>query len=173
MSDDLVIRLRTSAGLDDVHDAADLIETQSARIAELETECTRLRAACGAYLRTISLSQMRHGRILVGLERRTARQRRALAKLYRRRHDKNARIAELDAEVAQLRGAINNALLEPWSDGLLNGTWHQEPIGPNETPEEAIKRLVSVRIQWAVSKDNNGNPVIIELRAALEGKGNE
>jgi hypothetical protein len=33
---DLVMRLRTSAGLDDVHDAADLIETQAARIAELE-----------------------------------------------------------------------------------------------------------------------------------------
>ena len=38
MSDDLVIRLRTNAGIDDVHDAADLIEPQAAEI-------TRLRAA--------------------------------------------------------------------------------------------------------------------------------
>ena len=38
MSDDLVMRLRTSAVIDDVHDAADLIEAQAAEI-------TRLRAA--------------------------------------------------------------------------------------------------------------------------------
>jgi hypothetical protein len=73
-----------------------------ARIAELETECTRLRAACDAYFRTISLSQMRHGRILVGLERRNARQRRALAKMYQRRHDKNFRIAELEAALNEI-----------------------------------------------------------------------
>ena len=56
-------------------------------------EITRLRAACDAYFKTISLSQIRHGRILVGLERRNARQRRVLAKLYQRRHDKNVALA--------------------------------------------------------------------------------
>jgi hypothetical protein len=56
----------------------------------IAAEITRLCAACDAYFKTISLSEMRHGRILVGLERRIARQRRALAKLYQRRHDKNA-----------------------------------------------------------------------------------
>jgi len=71
------------------------------------------------------------------------------------------------AEMTRLRTAINNALLEPWLDGQLNGTWHQEPIGPNETPEEAVKRLVSVRAEWAVYKNNCENPVIAELRAAL------
>jgi hypothetical protein len=84
-------------------------ETQAARIAELEAECTRLRAACDAYFRTISLSQMRHGRILVGIERRNARQRRALAKMYQRRHDKNARIAELEAALKNLLSAINRS----------------------------------------------------------------
>lgn len=62
-------------------------------IAAKDAEIARLRDACDNYFKTISLSQMRHGRILVGLERRIARQRRALAKLYKRRHDKNAALA--------------------------------------------------------------------------------
>lgn len=86
MSDDLVYDLE-GMDLDDIRDrpskAAALMESAAAEI-------TRLRAACDDYFKTISLSQMRHGRILVGLERRNARQRRALAKLYQRRHDKNA-----------------------------------------------------------------------------------
>ena len=45
------------------------------------------------------------------------------------------------AEIASLRAAINDALTAPWPDPELNSTWHQEPIGPNETPEEAVKRL--------------------------------
>ena len=36
MIDDLVKRLRTSADIDDVHEAADLIETQADRIEKLE-----------------------------------------------------------------------------------------------------------------------------------------
>lgn len=78
-----------------------------------------------------------------------------------------ATIKEQAAEITRLRAAINNALLEPWLDGQLNGTWHQKTIGPNETPEEAVKRLVSVRAEWAVYKNNCENPVIAELRAAL------
>jgi len=66
---------------------------REALIAEQAAEIARLRAACDAYFKTISLSQMRHGRILVRLERRNARQRRALAKLYQRRHDKNSALA--------------------------------------------------------------------------------
>ena len=46
---------------------------------------------------------MRHGRILVGLERRNRRQRRALATLYQRRHDKNAEITRLRAALATAR----------------------------------------------------------------------
>jgi hypothetical protein len=61
--------------------------------AEQAAEITRLRALCDRQSTALSLSGMRHGRILVGLERRNARQRRALAKLYQRRHDKNAALA--------------------------------------------------------------------------------
>ena len=71
------------------------------------------------------------------------------------------------AEIARLRAAINDALTAPWPDPVLNSTWHQEPIGPNETPEEAIKRLVGVRAEWAVYKNNCENPEIAELRAEL------
>ena len=71
------------------------------------------------------------------------------------------------AEIARLRAAINDALTAPFPDPELNSTWHQEPIGPNETPEEAIKRLVSVRAEWEVHKNNCENPVIAELRAEL------
>ena len=75
------------------------------------------------------------------------------------------------AEITRLRVAINDALTAPFPDPELNSTWHQEPIGPNETPEEAIKRLVSVRAEWAVHKNNCENPVIAELRAALADAG--
>ena len=74
---------------------------------------------------------------------------------------------EAAAEITRLRAAINDALTAPWPVPELNSTWHQEPIGPNETPEEAIKRLVNVRAEWAVYKNNCENPVIAELRAAL------
>ena len=81
------------------------------------------------------------------------------------------RLAELAqaavAEIARLRAAINDALTASFPDPELNSTWHQEPIGPNETPEEAIKRLVSVRAEWEVHKNNCENPVIAELRAEL------
>ena len=76
-------------------------------------------------------------------------------------------VAAKDEEITRLRAAINDALTAPWPDPELNSTWHQEPIGPNETPEEAIKRLVSVRAEWAVHKNNCENPVIADLRAEL------
>jgi hypothetical protein len=71
------------------------------------------------------------------------------------------------AEITRLRAAINDALTAPWPDPELNSTRHQEPIGPNETPEEAIKRLVSVRAEWAVCENDRNNPVIADLRAEL------
>ncbi|MFN7640697.1 MAG: hypothetical protein ACK5PR_03020 [bacterium] len=90
MSDDLKDRLRHGvATYDDMADAAELMEAQ-------ETEIARLRDLCDRQSTALSLSGMRHGRILVGLERRNARQRRALAKLYQRRHDKNAALATLE-----------------------------------------------------------------------------
>ena len=79
------------------------------------------------------------------------------------------RLAELaqaaSEEITRLRAAINDALTAPFPDPELNATRHQEPIGPNETPEEAIKRLVSVRAEWEVHKNNCENPVIAKLRA--------
>ena len=80
---------------------------------------------------------------------------------------RHAAIEAKDAEITRLRAAINDALTAPFPDPELNSTWHQEPIGPNETPEEAIKRLVSVRAEWEVHKNNCENPVIAELRAEL------
>ena len=77
------------------------------------------------------------------------------------------KVRDAAAEIARLRAAINDALTAPWPDPVLNSTWHQEPIGPNETPEEAIKRLVGVRAEWAVYKNNCENAEIAELRAAL------
>lgn len=77
------------------------------------------------------------------------------------------RIEAQAAEIARLRAAINDALTASFPDPELNSGWQQEPIGPNETPEEAIKRLVSVRAEWAVHKNNCENPVIAELRAEL------
>ena len=78
--DDLVKRLQADG------DVLRHIETQAAEIA-------RLGAACDAYFRQVSLTQIKHARHLPALERRIARQRRALAKLYERRHDKNAALA--------------------------------------------------------------------------------
>ena len=51
---------------------------------------------------------------------------------------------DLEKENARLREAINAALTEetPMEDGL----WSQEPIGPNETPAEAINRLIKFRV---------------------------
>ena len=71
------------------------------------------------------------------------------------------------AEIARLCAAINDALTASFPDPELNSGWQQEPIGPNETPEEVIKRLVSVRAEWAVHKNNCENPVIASLRAEL------
>ena len=65
-------------------------------IAAKDAEITRLRALCERQSTALNLSSMRHGRILVGLERRNRRQRRALAKLYQRRHDKNVALATLE-----------------------------------------------------------------------------
>lgn len=69
----------------------------------LKAEVERLGTACDNYFRQVSLMQMRHARHLPLLETRIARQRRALAKLYRKRHDRKA-------ENARLRGAIEMAI---------------------------------------------------------------
>jgi hypothetical protein len=42
MSDDLVMRLRSNPTYDDISDAADLIDSQQDRIAELEAACITL-----------------------------------------------------------------------------------------------------------------------------------
>jgi hypothetical protein len=56
----------------------------------LRAEVERLGAACDNYFRQVSLMQMKHARHLPTLEKRIARQRRALVKLYAKRHDRKA-----------------------------------------------------------------------------------
>jgi len=54
-------------------------------------------------------------------------------------------LRSLAAERDALKAAINEALTEELP--IEGGTWSQEPIGPNETPEEAIKRLIKHRVK--------------------------
>jgi chromosome segregation ATPase len=96
----------------------DALRAENAR---LRVEVERLGTACDNYYRQVSLMQMRHARHLPELERRIARQRRALAKLYGKRHDKNGRLsnflAGLTAENASLREALRLAIgtVEFWA----------------------------------------------------------
>jgi hypothetical protein len=72
----------------------------------------------------------------------------------------------IQAENEKLRDAINAALTEetPMEDGL----WSQEPIGPNETPAEAIKRLIKFRVNTGCIVERDAFKDEIEkLRAAL------
>ena len=81
----------------------DINWANSVKIDAQAAEIARLRAFCNEQSRALDLSGMRHGRILVGLERRNARQRRALAKMYQRRHHRNALINHLIAALATAR----------------------------------------------------------------------
>ena len=165
MSDDLealVARLRSGSTYDDRTDAADLIEAQAAEI-------TRLRALCARQSETISVSEMRHGRILVGLERRNARQRRTLAKLYQRRHHRNALVRHLIDSLAtardgtplnpdRWRGAINDA---------LTGWMH--PIFEDEVPKDALHRLIQHEITAALDPAVSQAAADLVATARMEG----
>jgi hypothetical protein len=56
-----------------------------------------------------------------------------------------AALRSLAAERDALKAAINEALTKELP--IEGGTWSQEPIGPNETPGEAIRRLIKHRVQ--------------------------
>ena len=58
---------------------------------------------------------------------------------------RGAIIRSLAAERDALKAAINEALTKELP--IEGGTWSQEPIGPNETPGEAIRRLIKHRVQ--------------------------
>jgi hypothetical protein len=80
-----------------------------------------------------------------------------------------ARADKLEAENARLLEAVNAALTEetPMEDGL----WSQEPIGPNETPAEAIKRLIKFRVDTGCIVERDALRAENErLRAALGEK---
>jgi hypothetical protein len=121
----------------------------------LRAEVERLGTACDNYFRQVSLMQMKHARHLPSLETRIARQRRALAKLYQRRHDRKAerdhlektamqaaqchgretlRADGLQAENARLREAIKAAFAEGfsagWEEGLEDGLVRPEGVYP-------------------------------------------
>ncbi len=56
-----------------------------------------------------------------------------------------AGLRSLAAERDALKAAINEALTEELP--IEGWTWSQEPIGPNETPGEAIRRLIKHRVK--------------------------
>jgi hypothetical protein len=69
-------------------------------------------------------------------------------------------------ENEKLRDAINAALTE--KTPMEGGLWSQEPIGPNETPAEAIKRLIKFRVVTGCIVEREQLQAEIEkLRAAL------
>jgi hypothetical protein len=82
----------------------------------LRAEVERLGAACGNYFRQISLMQLRHSRHLPSLETRIARQRRVLAKLYAKRHDRKAERDHLEKTAMQAAQCHGRETLR--ADGL-------------------------------------------------------
>ena len=73
-----------------------------------------------------------------------------MQKLWRALFDANwhkaaGALRSLAAERDALKAAINEALTKELP--IEGGTWSQEPIGPNETPGEAIRRLIKHRVQ--------------------------
>ena len=82
----------------------------------LQAEVKRLGAACNNYQGQVSLMQMRHARHLPALETRIARQRRALAKLYRKRHDRKAERDHLEKTAMQAAQCHGRETLR--ADGL-------------------------------------------------------
>ncbi|MFN7341297.1 MAG: hypothetical protein ACK5VI_09495 [Opitutia bacterium] len=90
-----------------------LITDLAAERDALRAEVERRGTVCDNYFRQVSLMQMRHARHLLLLETRIARQRRALAKLYQRRNDKNTRLSGfLTGMTAALATARKDALEE-------------------------------------------------------------
>ena len=72
----------------------------------------------------------------------------------------------IQAENEKLRDAINAALTK--KTPMDGGLWSQEPIGPNETPAEAIKRLIKFRVYTGCIVERDAFKDEIEkLRAAL------
>ncbi len=83
------------------HKAAGALRSLAAERDALQSDVKRLGAACNNYQRQVSLIQMRHARHLPALETRIARQRRALANLYRKRHDRKAERDHLEKTAMQ------------------------------------------------------------------------
>ena len=77
-----------------------------------------------------------------------------------------AALRSLAAERDALKAAINESLTEELP--IEGGTWSQEPIGPNETPGEAIRRLIKHRVKTGRDALQAGNA---RLREALESAG--
>jgi hypothetical protein len=76
-------------------------------------------------------------------------------------------IRSLAAERDTLKAAINEALTEELP--IEGGTWSQEPIGPNETAGEAIRRLIKHRVQIGRQAERDALRAENEnLRAALQ-----
>jgi hypothetical protein len=98
------------------HKAAGALRSLAAERDALQAEAKRLGDACNNYQGQVSLMQMRHARHLPALETRIARQRRALAKLYRKRHDRKAERDHLEKTAMQAAQCHGRETLR--ADGL-------------------------------------------------------
>ena len=141
-------------------EAAYALEAQAAEI-------TRLRAERNA---EISARFKAEGEFST-MQRRIARQRRALAKLYQRRHNKHALIRHLIDALAterdgtplnpdRWRGAINDA---------LTGWMH--PIFEDEVPKDALHRLIQHEITTALDPAVSQSAADLVTTARREGMG--
>lgn len=137
------------------HKAAGALRSLAAERDALKAENARLLKICDDYSTKIYLAQAKQARHLAALEPRIARQRRALAKLYQRRHDRkaeNARLREaaLDPAVSQsaadlVAQARRVALFEARQRALLYAnTSYQHghlPVNPHECAAQVAMEI--------------------------------
>ena len=167
MSDDLVKRLRTEPNWmrEDYpqSEAADALEAQSAEITRLRAE--RIAERSARIKAEGEFSTMQH---------RIARQRRALVKLYQRRHHRNALINHLIAALATARCndmgdawiAQKHAWQEAIEDALLQ--WCGAP-DDDETPKDALRRLIQYEITAALDPAVSQSAADLVANARREG----
>jgi len=117
----------------------------------LKAENARLLKICDDYSTKIYLAQAKHARHLPALETRIARQRRALAKLYRKRHDRKAERDHLEKTA-------------------MKAAQRHEAAGPSDSPKGSMLKPQ----EWRRLKPIEPSPETKTLRdefamAALSG----
>jgi hypothetical protein len=157
MSDDPWL---TEISPDDIKAAMQRKAAREALIAKQAAEITRL---C-ALMAEISASMKAEGEFST-MQRRIARQRRALAKLYQRRHDKNVALATARQEGMEEARAIFNDVIE---NTTLEGTLLMRQIDAAIRAAAGEKTHIS-KDQQAVFEDALTKSVQF-ITNALEGK---